>query len=98
MRPKGDIPTAFLNSWCDWNEEISEMRNTVRLGLAPSVSVVIPAMNEAENLPHVLPRIPACVDEVILVDGRSTDNTVAVAHAVYPGIRVVPQHGHAKGA
>ncbi|MFL5515199.1 MAG: glycosyltransferase, partial [Gemmatimonadales bacterium] len=43
------------------------------------VSVVIPALNEARNLPHVLPRIPGWVAEVILVDGHSTDDTVAVA-------------------
>ena len=33
------------------------------------VSVVIPALNEAANLPHVLPRIPPWVHEVLLVDG-----------------------------
>ncbi len=43
------------------------------------ISVVVPTLNEAANLPHVLTRIPACVDEVVLVDGRSTDDTVAVA-------------------
>jgi glycosyltransferase involved in cell wall biosynthesis len=62
------------------------------------VSVVIPALNEAENLPFVLPRIPACVDEVILVDGQSTDATISVAREVYPGIRVLTQEGRGKGA
>ena len=38
------------------------------------VSVVIPALNEAENLPHVLPLIPEDVHEVILVDGQSVDD------------------------
>ena len=37
------------------------------------VSVIIPALNEAENLPYVLPRIPRWVHEVLLVDGQSTD-------------------------
>ena len=46
---------------------------------APTISVIVPAMNEAANLPHVLPRIPTDVLEVILVDGNSTDDTVAVA-------------------
>ena len=62
------------------------------------VSVVIPAKNEARNLPHVLPRIPAWVDEVLLVDGNSTDDTVAVALAMWPGIRIVAQQGKGKGA
>src|SRR4051794_37568815 len=63
-----------------------------------SVSVVIPALNEAENLPHVLPRIPTWVDEVILVDGHSTDDTVAVARALLPDVRIVAQEGRGKGA
>src|SRR5919202_6678322 len=62
------------------------------------VSVVIPALDEAENLPHVLPRIPKWVHEVLLVDGRSTDDTVAVAHALWPSIRIVEQEGRGKGA
>jgi glycosyltransferase involved in cell wall biosynthesis len=61
------------------------------------VSVVIPAMNEAKNLPHVLPYIPADVDEVILVDGRSTDGTVEVARELLPDICVVHQPGRGKG-
>jgi glycosyltransferase involved in cell wall biosynthesis len=63
----------------------------------PRVTVVIPAMNEAENLPWVLERIPDCVDEVILVDGRSTDDTVAVARRCRSDIRVIQQRGRGKG-
>lgn len=62
------------------------------------VSVVIPALNEPANLPHVLPRIPQQVHEVILVDGFSTDDTVNVALALRPDIRVVYQIGKGKGA
>jgi glycosyltransferase involved in cell wall biosynthesis len=62
------------------------------------VSVVIPALNEAQNLPHVLPRIPGWVDEVILVDGNSTDGTPEIAERLWPGIRVVSQRGRGKGA
>lgn len=61
------------------------------------MSVVIPALNEAANLPHVLPRIPALVHEVILVDGRSTDRTVEVARELWPDVRVVTQPGRGKG-
>jgi glycosyltransferase involved in cell wall biosynthesis len=62
------------------------------------VSVVIPALNEAENLPHVLPRIPSWVHEVILVDGYSSDNTVEIAKELMPNIRIVWQEGTGKGA
>lgn len=64
----------------------------------PKVTVVIPAMNEAENLPHVLPRIPQWVYEVVLVDGNSTDNTIEVAQQIWPSIRVVTQQGRGKGS
>ena len=64
----------------------------------PTVSAVIPALNEAENLSYVLPRIPSFVDEVLLVDGHSTDGTVEVARRLRPDIRVVQQQGRGKGA
>src|SRR5436309_10657370 len=63
----------------------------------PIISVIIPALNEAENLPFVLPNIPSIVDEVILVDGHSTDDTVAVAQQLLPTICVVKQVGKGKG-
>jgi len=63
----------------------------------PRVSVVIPALNEARNLPHVLARIPADVHEVILVDGYSVDGTVTVARQHWPGVRIVRQTRLGKG-
>ena len=65
---------------------------------SPRVTVVIPAMNEAKNLPHVLPEIPNWVTEVILVDGHSVDDTVEVARRIRPSIRVISQEGRGKGA
>lgn len=53
------------------------------------ISVVIPAMNEAKNLPHVLKQIPTWVHEVIIIDGNSHDGTLFVAHALWPNRHVV---------
>jgi glycosyltransferase involved in cell wall biosynthesis len=64
---------------------------------SPRVSAVIPARNEARNLPYVLARLPRDLFEVILVDGRSTDDTVVVARSCLPGIRVLQQGGYGKG-
>lgn len=61
------------------------------------VSVVIAAMNEAENLPYVLERLPEGLHELILVDGHSVDDTVAVARRLRPDVRIVDQTGRGKG-
>lgn len=63
----------------------------------PTVSVVIPAKNEALNLPHVLAALPEGLHEVILVDGRSTDDTVAVAKSLRPDIVIIDQIRRGKG-
>lgn len=62
------------------------------------ISVVIPAKNEAPNLPWVLPRIPLSVDEVVLVDGLSTDESIAVARMTLPHVKVVHETRPGKGA
>jgi len=61
------------------------------------ISAVVPALNEAPNLEHVLTRMPRCVDEVVLVDGHSIDDTIAVARMLRPDIRVLTQCGVGKG-
>ena len=63
----------------------------------PRISVVIPALNEEKNLQYVLPLIPSMVSEVILIDGNSTDNTIAVAQTLMPTIKIVKQTGFGKG-
>jgi glycosyltransferase involved in cell wall biosynthesis len=64
---------------------------------APRISVVIPTLNEASNLPHVLTRLPEIVDEVVLVDGHSIDDTIAVAQMIRPDVRIVLQVETGKG-
>lgn len=64
-----------------------------------SVTIIIPTLNEMENLPYVLPVIPDLpeIRELILVDGLSTDNTVKVAQELMPQIKVIFQEGKGKG-
>lgn len=64
----------------------------------PRVSFVVPTLNEAKNLPWLLPRIPSWAHEVIVVDGRSTDDTVAVARRLREDVKVVMQPRRGKGA
>lgn len=65
--------------------------------IEPSVSVVMPALNEARNLPHVFAKMPPDVHEIILVDGRSVDDTAAVAQRLWPEVRLVRQTRVGKG-
>jgi glycosyltransferase involved in cell wall biosynthesis len=66
-------------------------------GAPPRVSVVIPTYNEAKNLPHVFSLLPEDVHEVIVVDGRSVDDTIAVARSLRPDVRIVRQNRRGKG-
>jgi glycosyltransferase involved in cell wall biosynthesis len=54
-------------------------------------------LNEARNLPYVFSRLPADIHEVIVVDGNSVDDTVAVARQLRPDVRVVQQTRRGKG-
>ena len=63
----------------------------------PRVSVVIPTLNEARNLPYVFSRLPADIHEVIVVDGHSVDDTIAIARELRPNVRVVQQTRRGKG-
>mgnify|MGYP000277157616 CR=1 FL=1 len=63
----------------------------------PSVTVVIPTINEERNLPHVFARLPRDVDEVVVVDGGSVDRTVQVARELWPAVRIVQQTRTGKG-
>ena len=63
----------------------------------PSVSVVVPALNEERNIPHVFERIPGDIHQVVLVDGCSVDETVAVARRLRPDVCVVSQTRTGKG-
>jgi glycosyltransferase involved in cell wall biosynthesis len=64
----------------------------------PTVSAVIPALNEAENLPYVLPKLDGLVDEVIIVDGLSEDDTIEVARRLDSDVRIIEEPTRGKGA
>ena len=63
----------------------------------PRTSVIICTLNEEQNLPYVLPKIPQWIDEILLVDGHSIDRAIEVAKALRPEIRVLYQQGRGKG-
>jgi len=64
-------------------------------GTDADLTIAIPALNEADNLTHLLPRLKAvlagleCRYEIIIVDGGSRDSTASVATS--HGARLVQQ-------
>jgi dolichol-phosphate hexosyltransferase len=58
-------------------------------------TIVVPAKNEEETIGEVLRRLCAMTDDLIIVDGHSSDRTVAIAKA--HGVRVIQDNGHGKG-
>ena len=64
----------------------------------PTVTAVIPALNEAENLPYILPKLDGLVDEVIIVDGLSEDDTMEVARRILSDVRIIEELTPGKGA
>lgn len=61
------------------------------------MSAVIPTLNEARYLPHVLAGMPPNLHEVIIGDGFSSDDTVAAARQLMPDVRVIMQTPTGKG-
>lgn len=62
----------------------------------PTVTVVVPAFNEARNLELMLPALPP-VHEVIVVDGGSNDDTAAMVARTMPSARLLQQTRRGKG-
>jgi glycosyltransferase involved in cell wall biosynthesis len=60
------------------------------------ISVIIPAINEEANIGRVIEEIPEWVDEVLVVDNGSTDNTVAIARS--RGAKVIHEAERGYGA
>jgi len=75
---------------------VSSPEERIHRRTAPTVSLIVPAKNEANNLRQLLPQLPK-VHEVILVDGASVDGTVDAARSLMPDIRVVRQTRKGKG-
>ena len=90
---------TFASSSGAGGEVVIDLRDGAprMLGSTARVSVIVPTLNEEENVRAVLPAIPSWVHEVLLVDGGSVDGTVEAARAVRPDIRVLTEHRRGKG-
>lgn len=77
---------------------VADSQSVVAKRVIPTVSLVIPVRNEARNIAWVLEQVADDVDEIILVDGESTDATLTTARSCRPDVKVVPQDGVGKGS
>jgi glycosyltransferase involved in cell wall biosynthesis len=66
-------------------------------GAEPTVTALVCTLNEKETVGQVLAAIPDWVDEILVVDGHSTDGTLEVIAYSCPRARVLTQPGRGKG-
>jgi len=58
-------------------------------------SIVVPARNEEETIGEVLQLLQNMTDDLIVIDGHSSDETAAIAEQY--GARVLQDNGRGKG-
>jgi len=62
------------------------------------ISVVIPTMNESKNIKEVFSNIPDFVDEIVVVDGNSTDGTREEIRKYRNDTKIITEQPSGKGA
>jgi len=94
---EGDNVVIDLNAAESGHQAVS-FRPHLTVVTSPKVSVIVPTLNEAKNLPIVFGKLAQQdVHEVVLVDGFSTDDTIEVAKILRPDVRIVHQTRRGKG-
>lgn len=61
------------------------------------ISIIIPTLNEVENVKHVFPFIPKYIDEIVVIDGNSTDGTIEEILKFRKDARIVIDNAPGKG-
>jgi len=96
------VPVWLLIGWGAWRRlALSRGINAPFAGdddyvppVGVRVSVVIPALNEAEAIGQVVRAIPAWVTQVIVADNGSTDATASIARDAGASVVVEPRRGY----
>lgn len=92
-----EVSDGLAHEWLarrSWNQPDWTVADVVAAKRGRSISVVLPALNEQETVAAVVdtiyPLMGELVDEIIVLDAGSTDETVI--HAQRAGARVVSHH------
>ena len=59
-------------------------------------SIIIPCKNESDGIAHLIEEVKKYGNEVIIIDGHSTDGTYEIAKRM--GVKVIQDDGHGKGS
>jgi dolichol-phosphate hexosyltransferase len=59
------------------------------------VTIIIPALNEAQTITDVINKAKVYSNSIIVIDGNSTDGTAEIARSA--GAKIVKDHGRGKG-
>lgn len=89
------LSLSALNNIVDIRE--SQEGRWAILNVPATISIVIPTLNEADNLRRLLPTLPEGLHQVVIVDGYSTDDTLEVAKQLRPDADIVFQNRRGKG-
>ena len=78
-------PLPFFRLFCLVNIVVARPLQAEAAAQPPSVSIVVPARNEAGNIEEIVRRVPLMGphDEIIFIEGNSTDDTWASIERVY---------------
>jgi len=98
-------PLPIFKNFCLVNIAIARPIFPLNYHLEPSVSIIVPARNEAGNIEDLINRVPQMgpQDELIFIEGNSTDNTWEIIEHVYEKytptkkIIIAKQPGKGKG-
>lgn len=87
-------PTVSVNGEATRLVERHIPRNDIPKRL--SLSVVIPTLNEAQNIAHVLDHLDR-FDDIVIVDGYSSDGTIEIVRQMRPDVLVLEREPRGKG-
>ncbi len=87
------LKSGFENPWHQPSHDSSD--RALFEQRSQRISVVVPAKNEEEGIGAVLEACLPYADEVLVVDGHSTDRTREIAEEF--GVRIVQDNGKGKG-